>query len=68
MSNPDLEMGVRDSAALVIATLAEAKPKSLGKEEHLMSAILDTLFLLIENSPGPPRELRSSRTRLGRRI
>jgi hypothetical protein len=51
MSNTDMEMGVRDSAALVIATLAEAKPKSLGKEEVLMTTILDTLFLLIENSP-----------------
>ncbi|KAI2493412.1 Vacuolar 14 Fab1-binding region [Fragilaria crotonensis] len=51
MADSNLEMGVRDSAALVIATLAEAKPKSLGKEELLISTILDTLFLLIENSP-----------------
>jgi importin-4 len=51
MANTQLEMGVRDSAALVIATLAEAKPKTLGKEEQLVSEILDTLFMLIENSP-----------------
>jgi len=51
VASADLEMGVRDSAALVIATLAEAKPKQFGKEEALMSSVLDTLFLLIENSP-----------------
>ncbi|VEU34977.1 unnamed protein product [Pseudo-nitzschia multistriata] len=47
----DLEMGVRDSAALVIATMAEAKPKTFGKEEAMLSQILETLFTLIENSP-----------------
>jgi importin-4 len=47
----ELEMGVRDSAALVIATLAEAKPKTFGKEEALLVQVLDTLFALIENSP-----------------
>lgn len=47
----DLEMGVRDSAALVIATMAEAKPKTFGKEEAMLSQILDTLFTLIQNSP-----------------
>ena len=51
VSNSDLEMGVRDSAALVIATLAEAKSKHFGKEEALLSNVLDTLFMLIENSP-----------------
>jgi hypothetical protein len=51
MSNTDLEMGVRDSAALVIATLAEAKPKTFGKEEQVLATVLDTLFVLIENSP-----------------
>lgn len=51
ISNQDLEMGVRDSAALVIATLAEAKSKQFGKQEALMATVLDTLFLLIENSP-----------------
>jgi hypothetical protein len=49
--SPDLEMGVRDSAALVIATLAEAKPKTFGKEETLLAQVLETLFNLIENSP-----------------
>ncbi|CAJ1958602.1 unnamed protein product [Cylindrotheca closterium] len=47
----DLEMGVRDSAALVIATLAEAKPKTFGKEEALVAQVLEVLFGLIENSP-----------------
>lgn len=47
----DLEMGVRDSAALVIATMAEAKPKTFGKEEAMLAQILETLFTLIENSP-----------------
>lgn len=47
----DLEMGVRDSAALVIATMAEAKPKTFGKEEAMVAEILETLFTLIENSP-----------------
>lgn len=47
----DLEMGVRDSAALVIATLAEAKPKTFGKEEALIAQVLEVLFALIENSP-----------------
>jgi importin-4 len=47
----DLEMGVRDSAALVIATLAEAKPKTFGKEDALLAQVLETLFALIENSP-----------------
>lgn len=47
----NMEMGVRDSAALVIATLAEAKPKSFGKEEALIAQVLEVLFALIENSP-----------------
>ena len=51
MSSKDLEMGVRDSSALVIATLAEAKPKSFGKDQDLISHVLETLFRLIEESP-----------------
>lgn len=51
ISSPSLEMRVRDSAALVIATLAEAKPKTFGKEEALLAQVLETLFNLIENSP-----------------
>lgn len=51
IQSQDLEMGVRDTAALVIATMAEAKPKTFGKEEAMLSEILDTLFTLIENSP-----------------
>lgn len=51
MQTQDLEMGVRDSAALVIATLAEAKPKTFGKEEAMLAQVLEALFTLIENSP-----------------
>ncbi|KAG7364468.1 heat repeat-containing protein [Nitzschia inconspicua] len=51
IQSTELEMGVRDSAALVIATLAEAKPKTFGKEKALLVQVLDTLFALIENSP-----------------
>jgi hypothetical protein len=51
IQSQDLEMGVRDSAALVIATLAEAKPKTFGKEEALLAQVLEVLFGLIENSP-----------------
>jgi len=47
----ELDMGVRDSAALVIATMAESKPKTFGKEEAMLSQILETLFTLIQNSP-----------------
>lgn len=47
----DLEMGVRDSAALVIATLAESKPKTFGKDQALLAQVLEVLFTLIENSP-----------------
>mmetsp|Transcript_17104 Transcript_17104/g.39311 ORF Transcript_17104/g.39311 Transcript_17104/m.39311 type:complete len:1066 (+) Transcript_17104:110-3307(+) len=47
----NLDVGVRDSAALVIATMAEARPKSFGKEAAMVAEILETLFVLIENSP-----------------
>lgn len=46
-----LEMRVRDSAALVVATLAEAKPKTFGKEQALVAQVLEILFTMIENSP-----------------
>eukprot|EP00586_Coscinodiscus_wailesii_P001344 CAMPEP_0172477774 /NCGR_PEP_ID=MMETSP1066-20121228/1216_1 /TAXON_ID=671091 /ORGANISM="Coscinodiscus wailesii, Strain CCMP2513" /LENGTH=1060 /DNA_ID=CAMNT_0013236659 /DNA_START=98 /DNA_END=3280 /DNA_ORIENTATION=- len=51
LADSDLGMGVRDSAALVIGTLAESKSKTFGKDEALMASVLDTLFGLIENSP-----------------
>jgi hypothetical protein len=51
MKTNDLEMRVRDSAALVVATLAEAKPKTFGKDQALLSKVLEVLFTLIENSP-----------------
>eukprot|EP00568_Trieres_chinensis_P003331 CAMPEP_0183297598 /NCGR_PEP_ID=MMETSP0160_2-20130417/4834_1 /TAXON_ID=2839 ORGANISM="Odontella Sinensis, Strain Grunow 1884" /NCGR_SAMPLE_ID=MMETSP0160_2 /ASSEMBLY_ACC=CAM_ASM_000250 /LENGTH=1086 /DNA_ID=CAMNT_0025459447 /DNA_START=174 /DNA_END=3434 /DNA_ORIENTATION=+ len=50
VQDSDLEMGVRDTAALVIATTAEAKPKTFGKDEGLLSSVLEALFNLIENS------------------
>ena len=50
MKAQDMEMRVRDSAALVVATLAEAKPKTFGKEQALLGQVLEVLFTLIENS------------------
>jgi importin-4 len=50
VSNRDLELRVRDAAALVIATTAEAKPKTVGKSPAL-PAILDVLFQLMQDSP-----------------
>jgi HEAT repeat protein len=47
--NPVVEMSVRDSAALVVATLAECKPKKFGKEEALLNSVIESLFVLIEN-------------------
>jgi len=51
IQNNNVDITIRDSAALVIATLAEAKPKTFGKEEALVATVLETLFTLIENSP-----------------
>ncbi|KAL7577307.1 hypothetical protein ACA910_002046 [Epithemia clementina (nom. ined.)] len=45
-----LELRVRDAAALVIATTAEAKPKAFGRHEALLGAVLDALFQLVQNS------------------
>ena len=50
LGNGEVEMGVRDSAALVIATLAESKPKTFGKETSLLNSVIESLFVLIENS------------------
>lgn len=49
LGNSDVEMGVRDSAALVIATLAECKPKTFGKDQALLNTVIEALFVLIEN-------------------
>ena len=46
----ELELRVRDAAALVIATTAEAKPKTLGRNQNLVGAILDTLFQMMQDS------------------
>jgi hypothetical protein len=48
--NRDLELRVRDAAALVIATTAEAKPKSFGRDTAMLGAVLDTLFELMQQS------------------
>ena len=52
MSDSNLEMPVRDSAALVVATMAESKPKHLGRDSALLTGIIETIFNLIENSDG----------------
>ena len=48
--NRNLELRVRDAAALVIATTAEAKPKSFGRADAMLAAVLDTLFQLMQES------------------
>jgi len=50
LKDENLEMNVRDSAALVIATMAESKPKSFGRDTLLITEVLDVIFSLIENS------------------
>ena len=50
LRNRDLELRVRDSAALVIATVAEYKPKRLGRNTNLMAALLDTLFQMMQDA------------------
>lgn len=50
MKDSNLEMTVRDSAALVVATMSESKPKTYGKNSNLLHATLETIFNLIENS------------------
>ena len=52
MADSNLEMGVRDSAALVVATMAESRPKHLGRDTALLNGILETIFNLIETSEG----------------
>jgi len=50
MKDQNLEMTVRDSAALVVATMSESKPKTFGKNTQLLHGTLETIFNLIENS------------------
>jgi hypothetical protein len=50
MRDQNLEMTVRDSAALVVATMSESKPKTFGKNKELLLGTLETIFNLIENS------------------
>lgn len=52
MADPNLEMNVRDSAALVVATMAESRPKHLGRDAALLTGIVETIFQLIEQSDG----------------
>jgi hypothetical protein len=50
LQNRDLELRIRDAAALVIATTAEAKPKTFGRSVELLGVVLDTLFQLMQES------------------
>ena len=50
MKDQNLEMTVRDSAALVVATFSESKPKTFGKNTELLHGTLETIINLIENS------------------
>lgn len=50
MSDANLEMNVRDTAALIVGVLSESRPKSIGKDKELLSLTLNTIFNLIETS------------------
>lgn len=50
LTDSHLEMNARDSASLVIATFAESKSKTFGKNQALIANVLDALFTIIENS------------------
>lgn len=50
MKDNNLEMTVRDSAALVVATMSESKSKTFGKNKALLHSTLESIFNLIENS------------------
>eukprot|EP00551_Chaetoceros_affinis_P007050 CAMPEP_0203662278 /NCGR_PEP_ID=MMETSP0090-20130426/300_1 /ASSEMBLY_ACC=CAM_ASM_001088 /TAXON_ID=426623 /ORGANISM="Chaetoceros affinis, Strain CCMP159" /LENGTH=1073 /DNA_ID=CAMNT_0050525041 /DNA_START=61 /DNA_END=3282 /DNA_ORIENTATION=- len=50
MADSNLEMNVRDSAALVVATMSESRPKKFGKDTELLSLTLNSIFNLIETS------------------
>lgn len=50
LADSSLDMNVRDSAALVVATFSESKSKTFGKDQSLMTITLETLFSLLENS------------------
>lgn len=50
MKDSNLEMTVRDSAALVVATMSESKSKTFGKNKALLHSTLESIFSLIENS------------------
>ena len=52
MTDTNLEMAVRDSSALVVATMAESKPKLLGRDSVMLTGIIETIFNLIETSDG----------------
>lgn len=51
LQNREMELRVRDAAALVIATSAESKPKTMGQTDGLLVSVLDTLFQLMQDSP-----------------
>jgi len=50
LANRNMDIRVRDAAALVIATTVEARPKTFGRETNMLNAVLDTLFQLMQES------------------
>ena len=50
MTDENLEMNIRDAAALVVASMTENRPKSFGKDTELLSLTLNTIFGLVESS------------------
>ena len=50
MKDRNLEMTIRDSAALVVATMSESKPKTFGKNTELLHGTLESIFNLIETA------------------
>jgi hypothetical protein len=50
LTDTGLDMNIRDSASLVIASVAESKSKIFGKNQAMLATVLDALFTIIENS------------------
>ena len=52
MSDSDLAMAVRDSAALVGVTMADSRPNYLGRDSVMLAGIVKTIFSLTKASGG----------------
>lgn len=50
LAHRELDLNVRDAAALAIATNAETKPKTFAKHTALLRPLVDTLFQLMQES------------------